>query len=102
MSYYLTRYECVSRRATFSCLPGPSRLGLPDEGAENIGLVGENTFPGTVFPPQNVGLDLFDGEILVLCGARKREFESYGRDVSVDTRAGVRKVRLLDTPLSRT
>src|SRR5215469_6230196 len=82
-----------SRTFSHSLGPRPSMRTSLDQGAANISLVGQDTFPAAVFPPQNVGLDLFDREILMVERARERELKGDGRDVTVDTHAGVRKIR---------
>src|SRR3984957_14675416 len=85
----------------FRLLPRPSMLTLLDQRAANIGLVGQDTSPVAAFPQQNVGLDLFDREILMFKRTRKREFKGYGRDVVVDSHTGVRKVRLVSLSCER-
>ena len=68
---------------------------LDDQCALYIGLVGQDTFPAAVLPPQDVGLDLFARKGLMFERAREREMKGYGRDVAVDTYSGIRQVRFV-------
>jgi hypothetical protein len=72
---------------------------LLDQGALDIGFVGQDTLPAAVFPLQNVCLNLFDGEILMVELSREREFKGHRGDVAVDAHSGIRKVHVESTSL---
>src|SRR5580704_9272327 len=68
---------------------------LDDQRAEYIGLVGQDTFPAAVLPPQDVSLDLFARKGLMFERTREREMKRYSCDIAIDAYSGIRQVRLI-------